>query len=207
LYDRKDAFYRKAKVEGFKSRAAYKLMELNKKHSLFRSGDAVLDVGCAPGGWVQVVLQQKKCTVVGVDLLEVTNLEDSRFTFIQGDITKQETVDKVLDIHEKYDCVISDAAPNTSGSKLLDHVNSVDLVRLIYQFTKTVLKPGGNFVFKVFEGEDRDALVRDIKKDFNFSKMLRPEATRKNSFEMYIVFKGFKGVEEPQEEQESQEQE
>ena len=179
-------------------------MNLIKNTPYSAAGDSVLDVGCAPGGWIQVVLQQKKSTVVGVDLLEVTNLEDTRFTFIQGDITSQDTVDKVLAVHEKYDCVISDAAPNTSGSKLLDHVNSVDLVRLIYQFTKTVLKPGGNFVFKVFEGEDRDALVREIKKDFNFSKMLRPEATRKSSFEMYIVFKGFKGVEEPKETQEQE---
>lgn len=196
MYNRKDAFYKQAKAEGFKSRAAYKLMELNKKHSLFRSGDTVLDVGCAPGGWVQVVLLQKKSTVVGVDLLEVQNLEDHRFTFIQGDITEQETVNKVLEASDTYDCVISDAAPNTSGSKLLDHVNSVDLVRLIYYFTKKVLKKGGNFTCKVFEGEDRDALVKEIKKDFEFSKMLRPEATRKASFEMYIVFKGFKGNDE-----------
>jgi len=193
MYDRKDAFYKKAKMEGYKSRAAYKLLELNKKHALFRSGDDVLDVGCAPGGWVQVILQQKKCHVVGVDLLEVLNLEDKRFTFIQGDITEQETVDKVLEACDGYDCVVSDAAPNTSGSKLLDHVNSVDLVRLIYNFTKTVLKKGGNFTCKVFEGEDRDALIKEIKKDFEFSKMLRPEATRKASFEMYVVFKGFKG--------------
>lgn len=196
MYNRKDAFYKKAKMEGYKSRAAYKLLELNKKHALFRSGDNVLDVGCAPGGWVQVVLQQKKSHVVGVDLLEVQNLEDPRFTFIQGDITEQETISRVLEACPGYDCVVSDAAPNTSGSKLLDHVNSVDLVRLIFEFAKTVLKPGGNFVCKVFEGEDRDELVKYMKKDFDFSKILRPEATRKNSFEMYVVMKGFKGNEQ-----------
>lgn len=196
MYNRKDAFYKKAKMEGYKSRAAYKLLELNKKHALFRSGDNVLDVGCAPGGWVQVVLQQKKSHVVGVDLLEVQNLEDPRFTFIQGDITEQETIGRVLEACPGYDCVVSDAAPNTSGSKLLDHVNSVDLVRLIFEFAKTVLKPGGNFVCKVFEGEDRDELVKYMKKDFDFSKILRPEATRKNSFEMYVVMKGFKGNEQ-----------
>jgi 23S rRNA (uridine2552-2'-O)-methyltransferase len=194
MYDRKDAFYKKAKLEGYKSRAAYKLLELNKKHALFKSGDNVLDVGCAPGGWVQVVLQQKKCQVVGVDLLEVQNLFDTRFTFIQGDITSQETVDKVLAVCDGYDCVISDAAPNTTGSKLLDHVNSVELVRLIFYFAKSVLKKGGNFLCKVFEGEDRDALVKEMKKDFDFCKILRPEATRKNSFEMYVVMKGYKGT-------------
>lgn len=198
MYDRKDAFYRKAKQEGYKSRAAYKLLELNKKHALFKSGDDVLDVGCAPGGWIQVVLLQKKCRVVGVDLLEVLNLTDTRFTFIQGDITEQETVDKVLAACPGYDCVISDAAPNTSGSKLLDHVNSVDLVRLIFHFAKTVLKPGGNFLCKVFEGEDRDDLVKEMKKDFDFCKILRPEATRKSSFEMYVIMKGYKGRNEQQ---------
>jgi len=195
-FNRKDAFYKRAKIEGFKSRAAYKLLELNKKHSLFRSGDTVLDVGCAPGGWVQVVLQQKKSHVVGVDLLEVENLEDDRFTFIQGDITEQTTVDKVLKASLQYDAVISDAAPNTSGSKLLDHVNSVDLVRLIFYFAKKVLKKGGSFTCKLFEGEDRDALVKEMKRDFEFCKMMRPEATRKASFEMYIVMKGFKGNDE-----------
>jgi 23S rRNA (uridine2552-2'-O)-methyltransferase len=191
-YNRKDEFYKRAKLEGFKSRAAYKLIELNKKHNLYRNGHAVLDVGCAPGGWSQVVLMNKKCKVVGVDLLEM-DLPDPRFTFIQGDITTDETVRRVLEAWNGYDCVISDAAPNTSGSKLLDHVNSVDLVRIIFNFSKSVLKKGGNFVCKVFEGEDRDALVKEMKKDFEFCKQIRPEATRKNSFEMYVVLKGFKG--------------
>ncbi|PLX67493.1 MAG: RlmE family RNA methyltransferase [Denitrovibrio sp.] len=193
MYDRKDAFYKKAKAEGYKSRAAYKLLELNKKHALFRSGDNVLDVGCAPGGWVQVILNLKKCHVVGVDLIEVEGLMDPRFTFIHGDITTQEIIDQVLEVCPKYDCVVSDAAPNTSGSKLLDHVNSVELVRLIFYFAKKCLKKGGSFTCKLFEGEDRAELVKEMKKDFTFSKMLRPEATRKASFEMYMVFKGFKG--------------
>jgi len=193
MFNRKDAFYKKAKAEGYKSRAAYKLLELHKKYSLYKSGDSILDVGCAPGGWLQVLLLQKKCQVVGVDLIEIENLTDDRLTFIHGDITDPEIIAKVLDTCPGYDCVVSDAAPNTSGSKLLDHVNSVDLVRMIYHFAKTCLKPGGNFLCKVFEGEDRDELVKEMKKDFDFCKILRPEATRKASFEMYVVMKGFKG--------------
>ncbi len=193
MYNRQDAFYKKAKLEGYKSRAAYKLIELNKKYEIYRNTQTILDVGCAPGGWSQVVLQLSKTKVVGVDLLE-TELHDPRFTFIQGDITTQETVDKVLAECGGYDAVISDAAPNTSGSKLLDHVNSVDLVRIIFNFAMTVLKPGGNFCCKIFEGEDRDALVKEMKKHFEFCKHIRPEATRKNSFEMYVVLKGFKGM-------------
>lgn len=194
MYNRQDAFYKKAKREGYKSRAAYKLMELNKKYEIYRNAQNILDVGCAPGGWSQVVLQMSKTRVVGVDLLETSQLDPKRFIFIQGDITTQETVDKVLEICSGYDAVISDAAPNTSGSKLLDHVNSVELVKLIYKFALTVLKPGGNFACKVFEGEDRDALVKDMKKNFEFCKQIRPEATRKSSFEMYVVLKGFKGL-------------
>jgi len=191
-YNRKDEFYKRAKLEGYRSRAAYKLLELNKKYNIYRNGQTVLDVGCSPGGWSQVVLQNKKCRVVGVDLLEM-DMQAPGFTFVLGDITEDETVQKVLDLSEGYDCVISDAAPNTSGSKLLDHVNSIDLVRLIFNFTKSVLKPGGNFICKIFEGEDRDALVKEMKKDFEFCKQIRPEATRKNSFEMYVILKGFKG--------------
>lgn len=193
MYNRQDAFYKKAKREGYKSRAAYKLIEINQKHEVYRNGQNVLDVGCAPGGWSQVVLQMSKTRIVGVDLLE-TELHEDRFIFIQGDITQQETTDRVLEICDGYDAVISDAAPNTTGSKLLDHVNSVDLVRIIFKFALTVLKPGGHFLCKVFEGEDRDALVKEMKPHFEFCKHLRPEATRKSSFEMYVLLKGFKGL-------------
>jgi 23S rRNA (uridine2552-2'-O)-methyltransferase len=194
MYNRQDAFYKKAKREGYRSRAAYKLIELNKKYEIYRNGHNILDVGCAPGGWSQVALQMSKTHVVGVDLLETGDMEMERFTFILGDITTQETVDEVLAACSGYDAVISDAAPNTSGSKLLDHVNSVELVRKIFYFACSVLKPGGNFICKVFEGEDRDALVKEMKVHFDFCKHIRPEATRKGSFEMYIVLKGFKGL-------------
>ncbi len=194
MYNRQDAFYKKAKREGYRSRAAYKLIELNKKYEIYRNGHNILDVGCAPGGWSQVALQMSKTRVVGVDLLETGEMEMERFTFILGDITTQETVDDVLAACSGYDAVMSDAAPNTSGSKLLDHVNSVELVRKIFHFACSVLKPGGNFVCKVFEGEDRDALVKEMKVHFDFCKHIRPEATRKGSFEMYIVLKGFKGL-------------
>ena len=194
MYNRQDAFYKKAKREGYRSRAAYKLIELNKKYEIYRNGHNVLDVGCAPGGWTQVVLQMSKTRVVGVDLLETGDMEMERFKFILGDITTQETVDEVLAACSGYDAVISDAAPNTSGSKLLDHVNSIELVRKIFYFACSVLKPHGNFICKVFEGEDRDALVKEMKVHFDFCKHIRPEATRKGSFEMYIILKGFKGL-------------
>ena len=193
MYNRKDSYYKKAKTEGYKSRAAYKLMEINKKYKLYSRKSYVLDAGAAPGGWSQVLLETvKNGKVIGVDLLDVTGVNAPNFKFIKGDLTEQETLDQVLEEAYAFDCVVSDAAPNTSGQKLLDHVNSVELVEIIYEFTKKVLKKGGNFVFKLFEGEDREKLVGKIRREFDMVKIYTPDATRKNSFEIYVVCKGFK---------------
>lgn len=192
MYNRKDAFYRKAKKEGYKSRAAYKLMELNKKYALYSSNSRVLDAGCAPGGWLQVVLEKvKKTPVVGVDLIQVEGLGYPNFHFVHGDLTADETMEKVLSISPEFDTVLSDAAPNTSGTRLLDHVNSFELVNLIFDFTKKVLRENGNFCFKLFDGEDTQKLLQEVRKYFKMVKVIRPEATRKNSFEIYVVCKGF----------------
>jgi 23S rRNA (uridine2552-2'-O)-methyltransferase len=194
MYDRKDAFYRKAKKEGYKSRAAYKLMELNKKYGLYAPNSRILDAGCAPGGWSQVILEKvKKTPVVGVDLIEVDGFKQPNFHFIQGDLTAEETLKQVTDICSEFDTVVSDAAPNTSGAKLLDHVNSVELVSIIFTFAKKVLRKNGNFCFKVFDGEDTNELLKDVRKYFKMVKVIRPEATRKNSFEIYVVCKGYTG--------------
>lgn len=194
MYNRKDSYYKLAKKEGYKSRAAYKLKEMNKKYNLYGRKSYVLDAGCAPGGWSQVALETvKNGRVVGVDLIEVRGVNDPNFFFIQGDLTQDETVEEIKKYAYAFDCVISDAAPNTAGQRLLDHVNSVELVGIIFELTKKMLKVGGNFCFKLFEGEDRDKLVKSIRPYFDMVKMYVPDATRKSSFEMYIVCKGFKG--------------
>jgi 23S rRNA (uridine2552-2'-O)-methyltransferase len=194
MFNRKDAFYKKAKQEGYKSRAAYKLMEINKKYSLIKKGDIVLDAGAAPGGWSQVALEiiGEKGKVVGVDLLELRGIENNNFTFIQGDLTKKDTLDQVLAICDKYDVVISDAAPNTSGQKFVDHANSIEIVKLIFEFAKKVLKNNGNFLFKLFDGEDREKFIKELKQKFSMVKIIKPDSTRKNSFEIYVVCKGMK---------------
>jgi 23S rRNA (uridine2552-2'-O)-methyltransferase len=194
MFNRKDAFYKKAKQEGYKSRAAYKLMEINKKYSLIKKGDIVLDAGAAPGGWSQVALDiiGEKGKVVGVDLLELRGIENNNFTFIQGDLTKKDTLDQVLAICDKYDVVISDAAPNTSGQKFVDHANSIEIVKLIFEFAKKVLKNNGNFLFKLFDGEDREKFIKELKQKFSMVKIIKPDSTRKNSFEIYVVCKGMK---------------
>lgn len=194
MYKRKDVFYKKAKQEGYKSRAAYKLMEINKKFSFIKRNNNILDAGAAPGGWSQVALEivGKQGVVVGIDLLEVFGIENENFHFIQGDLTVQSTLDAALAHCDRYDTVISDAAPNTSGQKFADHANSMAIVRFIYDFALQVLKPGGHFVFKLFDGEDRDAFIKELKQKFSTVKIIKPDSTRSNSFEIYVICKGVK---------------
>ncbi|QAR31986.1 RlmE family RNA methyltransferase [Geovibrio thiophilus] len=197
MYNRKDAFYRKAKKEGYKSRAAYKLTELNKKYALYNPNSRVLDAGCSPGGWSQIVLETvKKQPVVGVDLIQVEGMGHPNFHFVLGDLTDNEVLLRVLAVCPEFDTVLSDAAPNTSGTKLLDHVNSCDLVKIIFDFTKKVLRKNGNFCFKLFDGEDTQELLKAVRKCFSMVKVIRPSATRKSSFEIYVVCKGYTGEKE-----------
>lgn len=189
VYNRKDTYYYKAKKEGYKSRAAYKLKELNSKYKILKHGMKVLDCGASPGGWSQVALEivGGKGLVVGVDLDEITGINNKNFISIQGDFTLDETLEKVLSISSVYDTVISDIAPHTIGIKDADHTNSLELVEKVYKFTMQTLKKGGSFLFKLFEGEGRKDLVSRLKKDFKEVRIIKPEATRQGSMEIYIA--------------------
>lgn len=193
VYDRKDTFYKKAKAEGYKSRAAYKLIELDKRFKLMRRGDKILDCGAAPGGWSQVALELigDNGKVVGVDLDEITGIPNKNFISIAGDFTLEETLNAVLAVSSDYNTVISDIAPHTTGVKDADHFNSIELVRHVHVFMKKVLKPGGSFVCKMFEGVERQQLVKDIKADFKNIKIVHPEASRSGSVEIYVVATGY----------------
>ncbi len=195
MYNRKDSFYRKAKQEGYRSRASYKLLELHQKYKIFKKDDAVLDVGAAPGGWSQVVLQLlgNNGVVVGVDILNITPINDKRFHFINGDIRNETTFTEISKIRDSFDVIISDVAPNTTGQKFVDHQNSINLIKMVISFSKTLLKKDGTLLFKLFDGEDREQLVKSLKDNFNEVKIIRPDATRKNSFEIYIICKGYRG--------------
>lgn len=193
MYNRKDGYYKKAKKEGYSSRAAFKLKEINSKYKLIKKGDTVLDAGCAPGGWLEVLSEivTDNGKVVGVDLLDVKNIRAKNVVFIKGDLKDANTAERILPF-QPFDTVVSDAAPNTTGQKIVDHVNSIELARTVFEIAKKFLKQGGNFLFKLFDGEDRDELLHDLKKYFCSIKIVRPDATRKNSFEIYIICKGFK---------------
>lgn len=193
-YNRKDRYYKKAKQEGYKSRAAYKLKELNTRLKIIKNGSIILDCGAAPGGWSQVALELvgKSGKVIGVDLDEITGINNDNFYSIVGDFTKEDTCNQVLLICQLYDVVISDIAPHTIGIRESDHLNSLELVNYVFDFTKKVLKNNGAFLCKLFEGGQRQEFVNKIKKDFKEVKIIRPEATRTGSVEIYIAALGYK---------------
>ncbi len=189
VYNRKDTYYKKAKQEGYKSRAAYKLKELNTKYKIIKKGYKVLDCGAAPGGWSQVALEitGDSGMVVGVDLNEIEGINKKNFISITGDFTTDEIINQVLEKCGLYDAVISDIAPHTIGIRDADHTNSLLLVEKVYAFTMKTLKKGGSFLFKLFEGEGRKNLVERLKKDFKEVRIIKPDATRQGSMEIYIA--------------------
>ncbi|NIS73720.1 MAG: RlmE family RNA methyltransferase [Deltaproteobacteria bacterium] len=194
-YRRKDHYYRKAKGEGYRSRAAYKLIQINGKEKIIKRGDVLVDVGCCPGGWSQVALQVvgKKGKVIGIDLLDACSLIGENFHFLCRDVLDEGCADSVLSLSGgRVDVVISDAAPNTTGVKFADQARSAALVTDILAFAKKVLRRGGNFLAKVFDGPETAALVSGMKGHFDSVSKERPGATRKESFEVYVIGKGFK---------------
>lgn len=191
MKDRQDYYYWKAKKEGYRSRAAYKLLQMNKTFRLIRMGDIVLDLGATPGGWSQVALELG-AKVVAVDLNPMLPLEG--VTFIRGDITDVETLKKIKEVSETYDVVMSDASPKISGKWTMDHLKSIDLARASFNIAKDVLRPGGNFVVKVFQGEEIQRFFNDLKPYFRFKKFHSPKASRKRSSEVYFIGKRFRKI-------------
>jgi 23S rRNA (uridine2552-2'-O)-methyltransferase len=192
---KRDPYARRARREEYRSRAAYKLLQINKKFRILHKGDAVLDLGCAPGGWSQVAAKVVGPTglVVGVDLEDVKPFPG--LTFIRGDLNGETTqaAAKACLLGRRADVVLSDMSPNISGTYGLDHLRSVMLAKLTADFGLPLLSEGGHMVVKVFEGEDTSDLVARLKTRFGRIKRYRPEATRKSSSELYIVALGHDG--------------
>jgi 23S rRNA (uridine2552-2'-O)-methyltransferase len=193
-YLRKDSFYKKAKKEGYNSRAVYKLIEIENKYNLLYGANYILDIGAAPGSWSQIILEKvgQNGYVVAVDIIDIKNVNRDNFIFIKGNIFDDVTISKIRNSQEHFDAIISDAAPNTSGDKTVDHYNSVELIKRIIYITQLLLRKGGNFLFKLFEGQETKALVEALKKDFTEVKIYRPQASRHGSFELYIICKNKK---------------
>jgi 23S rRNA (uridine2552-2'-O)-methyltransferase len=186
----RDHYYNKAKQEGYRSRAAYKLKQLDETSHLIEEGATVVDLGAAPGGWLQVAqeLAGNEGTVLGVDLQRIDPIE--RVETVQGDMTDEETREAVRERIGESDVVISDMAPEMSGEYSLDHARSIHLARQAFETANEVLAPGGDLVVKVFDGPDLSALREDIEGEFQYVRDVRPDASRDESSELYLVAKG-----------------
>jgi 23S rRNA (uridine2552-2'-O)-methyltransferase len=196
VYKPQDSYYKKAKQEGYRSRAAYKLLELQRRFGLMRPGNVVVDLGAAPGGWLQVAA---KCVgpsgkVIGVDLQNVAGLREPNIVFLQGDITSRETSEKIRELaHGKVDCVLSDLSPRLSGIRDADTARCLELNRAALAIAIDLLRPGGAFLVKSFVNQELHTFTLEIKHHFQSVQRTRPEATRQGSSEFYFFAKGFHG--------------
>ena len=191
---RRDFYYRKAKLEGLRSRAAYKLEQLDKKFKIFKGVKKVLDLCCAPGGWLQYSLSRigNDGLIIGVDLVEIAPLPN--VYFIRGDITREETLEKIVKVaNGKIDLVLSDCSPNVSGIWELDHARQIYLAETSLKIARKVLRKGGKFVVKVFQGDLFNNYLDKVRAFFKMVKVTKPEASRKESAEMYIIALNFNG--------------
>ncbi|MBU1289140.1 MAG: RlmE family RNA methyltransferase [Alphaproteobacteria bacterium] len=186
-----DPYVRKAKDEGFRARAAYKLLEIDTKIGLLKRGQRIVDLGCAPGGWLQVAVAKGALEVVGIDLLPVDPVEGAHI--IQGDVNEPDDVARMLKgLTGKPDLVLSDMAANTTGHKQTDHLRTVALVEMAAAFAVEHLAPGGAFCSKVFQGGTTKDVLDVLKLNFKTVKHIKPPASRAGSPEIFVIAKGFR---------------
>lgn len=190
-----DPYVKQAQKDGYRSRASYKLLEVQEKYKLIRPGMSVVDLGAAPGGWSQVTsrLIGGQGRLIASDILEMDSIPD--VTFIQGDFTQDEVLARILEAvgNSQVDLVISDMAPNMSGTPAVDMPKAMFLCELALDLAARILRPGGNFVIKVFQGEGFDAYVKDARQKFDKVQMIKPDSSRGSSREQYMLAWGYRG--------------
>jgi len=188
-----DPYVRRAKAENYRSRAAYKLLELDERFGLLKGAKAVVDLGIAPGGWSQVVRRKTpQAKVVGIDLLPTDPIDGVEI--LQMDFMDDQAPEKLREaLGGPADLVLSDMAANTVGHPQTDHLRTMSLVETGLEFAKDVLKPGGAYVAKVLAGGTDNELLAELKRHFTTVKHAKPPASRKDSSEWYVVAQGFKG--------------
>ncbi len=190
-----DFYVQQSREAGYRSRASFKLLELHEKDNLFRSGQTVVDLGSAPGGWSQIAVEKvgDKGHVIASDILEMDPI--AGVTFIQGDFTEEAVLNRILDAlgEQPVDLVISDMAPNMSGMPAVDIPRAMHLIELALDMSQQVLRPGGTLVTKVFQGEGFDDILKSMKTDFRRVASRKPGASRARSREQYQVCTGFRG--------------
>lgn len=190
-----DPYVKKAQQDGYRSRAVYKLEELDQKYNLVKQGSTIVDLGAAPGGWSQYAGRKigRHGKVFALDILPMDSLED--VTFIEGDFREESVLNQLLEAigEQKADLVLSDMAPNMSGVDAVDIPKAMYLTELALELAQTVLKKGGSFVVKVFQGEGSDDYIKACRSHFDKVMIRKPESSRPRSREVYVLGQGFKG--------------
>jgi len=193
-YRRKDAFHQRAKREGYRSRAAYKLAEIDDRHSLLAPGARVVDLGAWPGGWLQVAAERVGASgrVVGVDLVAIDPLGIENVFAIQGDFGEPGVLQAILDtLGGPADVLLCDAAPKLTGLRDVDRAREASLLEAVVAALPTLLRPGGDLLCKLLDSPEADAIGRRLGQSFREARTLRPEATRKGSAERYLLARTF----------------
>lgn len=190
-----DPYYKRAKSEDYRSRASYKLKQLDKKYKIIKESNTVVDLGAAPGGWSQVALEKvgEAGKVVGVDLNRIKPFPEENFYGIRGDFTKEIVQEKVMElIGGKTKVLMSDASPSLCGIKDIDHLRSIDLIEAVLIIADNILEEKGNLVVKIFQGSEYKRILDEFKSKFRKVYSTKPPSSRNKSKEMYIVGLGFK---------------
>jgi 23S rRNA (uridine2552-2'-O)-methyltransferase len=194
-YKPNDAYYKRAKQEGYRSRAAYKLIELQQRFHLIKAGDLVVDLGAAPGGWLQVAANYVGATgkVIGVDLQAIEPFRTRPITLLQGDITDSSIQQQIKEIlGGPADCILSDLAPRLSGIRDADTARCLELNQTALKVATQLLRPGGTLLVKSFVNQELQAFTSELKRYFSSVQRTRPEATRQASSEVYFCATGFR---------------
>ncbi len=189
-----DPYVARAKREGYRSRAAFKLLEIDEKYKILKPGQKIVDLGAAPGGWSQIAAKKAgpKGKVVGIDLLPIDPMPGVEF--IQLDFLDESAPGKLIEmLGGPADVVMSDMAANTTGHKKTDHLRIIGLAEAAIYFAREILAPGGAFVAKVFQGGTENQLLADLKRDFAVVRHVKPAASRADSAELYVLATGFRG--------------
>ena len=187
-----DPYVRQAQSEGKRSRAAYKIIQIDEKFNIFKKGDSVLDLGAAPGSWTEVALEKSGGLVVAVDILDMTDIKNA--LILKADLSDENSSNLIRKLNsEKFNIVLSDMAASTTGHKQTDHIRTQALAELAAIYATEFLKPGGIFCAKVFQGGTHGELLLSLKNNFKSIKHFKPDASRKASPETYLIAKDFKG--------------
>lgn len=191
-----DPYVAEAQRLGYRSRAAFKLIELDEKLNLLKKNQIVVDLGAAPGGWSQIAVERGANTVIGLDILPIEPYPGAEF--IEMDFTDDSAPQALIDAlgGQQPDLVLSDLSPNTTGHQKTDHLRIMMLVEMAYDFARQVMRPGAHFVAKVFQGGAQGDLLKLIKSEFQTVKHVKPPASRKGSPEQYLIAQNFKGLRE-----------